>query len=143
MDVFTKEKRSQVMAAIKGKDTKQEVRLARALWHRGHRYRKHDKTIFGTPDLSFKKYRIAVFVDSEFFHGKDWETKKRPATNAEFWHNKITRNIQRDLEVNDYLTSRGWTVLRFWSDDVKRKLFTTMRSVEKQIQDARQKINYR
>lgn len=131
------------MARIKSKNTKAEVSLAKALWRRGHRYRKHCKAIFGTPDLAFKKYKIAVFVDSEFFHGKDWETRKRPVNNAEFWANKINRNIQRDTQVNEYLTSRGWTVLRFWSKDVKSKRYTIIRTIEKEIENAHRKIHYK
>lgn len=142
MDKITKEQRRKNMKAIKGKNTKEEVRLAKALWNRGYRYRKHDKTIFGTPDLSFKKYRIAIFVDGEFFHGKDWQTKKRPETNVEFWEKKIERNISRDKEVNEYLFIKGWTVLRFWSNDVKKKLFTTVRKIENEIYEARKKIYY-
>lgn len=143
MDVFTKEKRSKIMRAIKSKDTKEEVRLAKALWHRGHRYRKHDKSIFGTPDLSFKKYKIAVFIDGEFFHGKDWEkVKSRLDSNKEYWINKIERNRNRDIEVNGYLASKGWTVLRFWSKDVQRKCYTTVRTIEKEIENACKRINY-
>jgi len=143
MDVFTKEKRSAIMRAIKSKDTKEEVLLAKALWKRGHRYRKHDKSIFGTPDLSFKKYKIAVFVDGEFFHGKNWETvKSRLDSNKEYWITKIEKNRKRDVEVNEYLTSKGWTVLRFWSNDVKRKCYTTVRTIEKEIENACKKINY-
>ncbi len=143
MDVFTKEKRSKIMRAIKSKDTKEEVRLAKALWHRGHRYRKHDRTIFGTPDLSFKKYKIAVFVDGEFFHGKDWEkVKSRLDSNKEYWITKIERNRNRDIEVNEYLASKGWTVLRFWSKDVQKKCYTTVRTIEKEIDNACKRINY-
>ena len=120
MDRFTPEQRSKIMRAIKSKGTKDEVRLAKALWHLGYRYRKNDKTVFGTPDLTFKKRKVAVFVDSEFFHGKDWETKKlQIKTNQEFWQKKIERNIERDKEVNDYLRSNDWIVLRFWSNEVK------------------------
>lgn len=131
------------MRAIKSKDTKDEVRLAKALWHRGHRYRKHDKSIFGTPDLSFKKYKIAIFVDGEFFHGKDWEIKKHKFdTNKEFWIAKIERNQKRDLEVNAFLVSKGWTVLRFWSNEVKTKCYSTVRKIEKTIEIAHNKIYY-
>jgi DNA mismatch endonuclease (patch repair protein) len=120
MDRFTPEQRSKIMRAIKSKGTKDEVRLAKALWHLGYRYRKNDKTVFGTPDLTFKKRKVAVFVDSEFFHGKDWEAKKlRIKTNQEFWQKKIERNMERDKEVNDYLRSNDWIVLRFWSNEVK------------------------
>lgn len=143
MDVFSKEKRSKIMRAIKGKDTKEEILLAKALWRRGHRYRKHDRTIFGTPDLSFKKYKIAIFVDGEFFHGKDWEiVKQRLDTNKEYWIAKIEKNKNRDIIVNEYLASKGWTVLRFWSKDVKRKLYTTVRTIEKEIEVVHKRIHY-
>ncbi|WLD24249.1 very short patch repair endonuclease [Flavobacterium dauae] len=123
MDVHTPEQRSKNMRAIKATGTKDEVRLAKALWHSGYRYRKNDKTVFGKPDLVFKKHKVAVFVDSEFFHGKDWETEKfRIKSNQEFWHKKIVRNIERDKEVNEFLTYNGWKVLRFWSKEVKNNL---------------------
>lgn len=123
MDVHTPAQRSKNMRAIKATGTKDEVRLAKALWSLGYRYRKNNKKVFGKPDLTFKKYKLAVFVDSEFFHGKDWETEKhRIKSNTEFWHKKIERNIQRDKEVNSYLIQNGWTVLRFWSKDVKKYL---------------------
>jgi DNA mismatch endonuclease (patch repair protein) len=143
MDTFTKEKRSKIMRAIKNKDTKEEVRLAKALWKRGYRYRKHDRTVFGTPDLSFKKYKIAIFVDGEFFHGKDWENvKKRLDSNKDYWIKKIERNQERDLEVNSYLTSKGWIVLRFWSKDVQKKLYSSVRTIEKEIEKIHKKIHY-
>jgi DNA mismatch endonuclease (patch repair protein) len=110
------------MAAIKSTATKAEVALGKALWQKGFRYRKNNKTVFGKPDFTFKKYKVAIFVDSEFFHGKDFETKKKPATNPEFWEKKISRNIERDKEVNEYLTSNGWTVLRFWNKEIKKNL---------------------
>lgn len=85
MDRFSPEQRSKIMRAIKSKGTKDEVRLAKAFWHLEYRYRKNDKTVFGTPDLTFKKYKVAVFVDNEFFQAKDWETKKlRIKTNQEY-----------------------------------------------------------
>lgn len=123
MDVHTPEQRSKNMRAIKATGTKDEVRLAKALWHLGYRYRKNNKSVFGKPDLTFKKYKVAIFVDSEFFHGKDWETQKfRIKSNQEFWHKKIGRNIERDQEVNQYLINNGWKVLRFWSKEVKKNL---------------------
>lgn len=123
MDVLTKEQRSKNMRAIKSTGTRDEIRLAKALWHLGFRYRKNDKTVFGKPDLTFKKIKLAVFVDSEFFHGKDWETEKlRIKSNQEFWFKKIERNMERDKEVNEYLLSNGWKILRFWSKEVKKNL---------------------
>ncbi len=122
MDVHSPEQRSKNMAAIKSKATKAEVMLGKAMWKEGLRYRKNDKTVFGKPDFTFKKKKIAIFVDSEFFHGKDWETKKRPATNTEFWKKKITRNIERDEEVNKHLSEDGWIIIRFWTNQIKTEL---------------------
>lgn len=131
MDVHSKEQRSKNMRAIKSKDTKDEVRLAKALWHKGYRYRKNDKTVFGKPDLTFKKKKLAVFVDSEFFHGKDWETEKeRIGTNKDFWHKKIERNMERDKLVNEFLNNNDWIILRFWSKDVKKNLDSCINKIE-------------
>ncbi len=111
------------MCAIKCKGTKDEVILSKALWNLGYRYRKNDKTVTGKPDLTFKKYKIAIFVDSEFFHGKDWITEKyKIKSNKDFWWPKIERNIKRDIEVNEILSAEGWTILRFWSHDIRKKL---------------------
>jgi DNA mismatch endonuclease (patch repair protein) len=136
MDVHTPEQRSKNIRAIKATGTKDEVRLAKALWHLGYRYRKNDKSVFGKPDLTFKNHKVAIFVDSEFFHGKDWETQKlRIQSNQEFWHKKIGRNIERDKEVNDYLTNNGWTVLRFWSKEVKNNLWKCINRITRQIEN--------
>lgn len=134
MDVHTQSQRSKNMSAIKSKGTKDEVRLAKALWHLGYRYRKNNRTVFGTPDLTFKKQKIAIFVDSEFFHGKDWETQRDCVkTNTEFWQKKIGRNIQRDIEVNNYLTARGWKIIRFWSKKVKKDLDSCINVIQNEI----------
>jgi len=133
MEKITEQQRSFIMSKIRSKNTKAELELARALWKKNIRYRKHSRSIFGTPDISIKKIKLAIFVDSEFFHGKDWETKKRPLTNAEFWEKKITRNIQRDKEVNEYLENAGWTVLRFWSEEVKKNLDEVVANIERHI----------
>lgn len=125
--------RSKNMAAIKSTGTKTELLLTQSLWHRGHRYRKNNKTVFGKPDITFKSIKLAIFVDSEFFHGRDWETKKKPVTNAEFWDKKIRRNIERDKEVNERLESEGWTVLRFWSNDIKENLNEIVCTIERII----------
>ncbi len=119
------------MQAIKSTATKGEVRLANALWKLGHRYRKNNKKVFGRPDLTFAKYKIAIFVDSEFFHGKDWETEQlRIKTNREYWIPKIERNIQRDEEVNAFLISENWTILRFWSKEIEKNLEVCLAKIE-------------
>lgn len=131
MDRHTPEQRSKNMRAVKSKGSKEEVLLAKALWQLGYRYRKNNKTVFGKPDLTFKKYKLAVFVDSEFFHGKDWETKKHEIkSNQDFWHKKIERNIERDKEVTTYLKQSGWTVLRFWSKQIKEDLESCINQIE-------------
>lgn len=134
MDNLTSIQRSKIMRAIRSTNTKDEVRLAKALWHLGYRYRKNNRKVFGTPDLTFKKLKIALFVDSEFFHGKDWENQKnRFKSNQEFWQNKIERNIQRDIEVNTYLMEKGWTVIRFWSTEIKNNLDDCIAKIQTEI----------
>jgi DNA mismatch endonuclease (patch repair protein) len=133
MDVHSPQQRSRNMSAIHSTGTKCEVQLAKQLWNLGYRYRKNNKTVFGKPDFTFKKIKLAIFVDSEFFHGKDFETKKKPVNNAEFWEKKILRNIARDLEVNEYLTSTGWTVLRFWSNEIKKNLPEVIATIEQYL----------
>jgi DNA mismatch endonuclease (patch repair protein) len=134
MDNLTSIQRSKIMRAIRSTNTKDEVRLAKALWHLGYRYRKNNRKVFGKPDLTFKKLKIALFVDSEFFHGKDWETQKnRFKSNQEFWQNKIERNMQRDIEVNNYLMEQGWTVIRFWSSEIKNNLEDCIAKIQAEI----------
>lgn len=131
MDNLTPEQRSRNMQAIKSTATKDEVRLAKALWKLGYRYRKNNKKIFGRPDITFAKYKVAIFVDSEFFHGKDWETQQlRIKSNRDYWIPKIERNIQRDEEVNAFLISQNWTVLRFWSKDIEKNLEVCLAKIE-------------
>jgi DNA mismatch endonuclease (patch repair protein) len=131
--------RSANMSAIKSTGTKAEITLSKALWQIGHRYRKNNKKIFGKPDLTFTKYKLAIFVDGEFWHGKDFETKKKPINNAEFWEKKIERNMARDQAVNRHLTSQGWIVLRFWSTQIKKDLEAVIATIEQTIISIRTK----
>ena len=134
MDKLSKEQRRKNMQAVKNKGSKIEIALAKALWKKGFRYRKNDKTVFGKPDLTFKGLKIAVFCDSEFWHGKDWEKRKHEhKSNIEFWHKKIERNIQRDIEVNEQLKKEGWKVLRFWGKDIEKKLDFCIQEIEQAI----------
>jgi len=126
------------MQAVKSKGSKIETLLAKELWKRGHRYRKNNKSVYGKPDLTFKKYKIAIFVDSEFWHGKDWEQRKEDhKSNKEFWHKKIERNIERDKEVNDYLLKNGWQVLRFWGKEIEHELVNCVHKIESKIDEAK------
>ena len=121
MDNLTHEQRSKIMQAIKGKNTGIELALGKVLWAKGLRYRKNDATVFGKPDFCFKGLKIAVFCDSEFWHGKDWEAKKfKLKSNQEIWNAKIERNIQRDKEVTEKLEADGWTVIRFWGEEITK-----------------------
>lgn len=134
MDKLSKEQRLKNMRAVKNKGSKIEILLGKELWKKGVRYRKNDKSIFGKPDFACKKYKVAVFCDSEFWHGKDWETKKyEHKSNIDFWHKKIQRNIERDKEVNAQLTNQGWKVLRFWGRDIEKKLLLCASIVEEAI----------
>src|SRR5579871_4471129 len=114
----TREEVRKNMQAIRSRDTKIEMMVGKALWRKGYRYRKNNRKIIGTPDFTFAKYKLAIFCDSIFWHGKNWAiTNKRITTNREFWVKKIERNIQRDKEVTWVLQKHGWVVLRFWEDD--------------------------
>ena len=115
--------RSENMSRIRGKDTSIEIKLRKALWARGIRYRKTCKDIPGKPDICFKGKKIAVFCDSEYWHGKYlMEGRYIPKTNTEFWVNKIKRNMERDQEVNELLSSQGWKVIRFWGEEINKEL---------------------
>lgn len=121
MDNHTPEQRRKNMQAVKNKNSKIEILLREELWSRGLRYRKNSTKILGKPDIVFIGKKIAVFCDSEFWHGYDWEHKKDEIkTRREFWIPKIERNMQRDVEVTQGLEEQGWTVLRFWGKDIKR-----------------------
>ena len=134
MDKHTKEQRRKNMQAIKNKDSQIELILRRELWSRGLRYRKNVKTIFGKPDIAFIGKKVAVFCDSEFWHGYAWEIYQEDfQSNQSFWIPKIERNIQRDIEVNNKLRSEGWTVLRFWGREIKRNTSSCADIIEKAV----------
>src|ERR1700752_1564872 len=127
------------MQAIRSKNTKIELILGKALWAKGYRYRKNDKTVLGKPDFVLKKHKIAVFCDSEFWHGKDWDIQqKRISTNKEFWINKIQNNIDRDKRVNKELKTQGWVIMRFWETDIKKNLDKCLKRIEAKINSVKQ-----
>lgn len=119
-DTLTKAQRTKCMRRVRVKNTKPELELRRALWNRGLRYRLNRK-IYGKPDLVFPGPRVAVFVDGCFWHGCK-EHGSMPQTNKAFWRKKIERNIERDIEVNNYLSETGWEVLRFCSYEIASNL---------------------
>lgn len=132
--VKTKEQISYNMKMVRNKDSAIEILLRTALWEKGYRYRKNVKTVFGHPDIAFIGKKVAVFVDSEFWHGYDWENRKADfKTNQAFWIPKIERNIERDKEVNEKLKSEGWTVIRFWGKDIKKNTEDCVLQIEEAL----------
>ena len=138
MDKLTPEQRKKNMRSIKGKDTSIEMILRKALWKKGYHYRKNYKNLPGTPDIALTKYKIAIFCDGEFFHGKDWEILKprlERGKNSDFLVTKISRNRERDEEINKKLLFMGWIVIRFWGMDIKKNTDEYIRVIEETIFD--------
>ena len=124
------------MQHIRSKDTSIEIKLRKELWKLGYRYRKNVKDLPGKPDIALTKYKIAIFCDSEFFHGKDWEVLKprlENGDNSEYWVKKISRNMERDDEINKKLLFLGWTVIRFWGRDILKNVNECIRVIEEVI----------
>lgn len=125
---ITTKQRSKIMSKIRGKNSVPELLLRRALWAKNIRFRIHRKDLPGRPDIVIEKYKLAIFVDGDFWHGYEWE-KRKPKTNEGFWIPKIERNIQKDKWVNNNLEEIGFTVMRFWEHDVRRNLHTCVNQV--------------
>lgn len=128
------------MSKIRGKDTRIELKLRKALWERGIRYRKNYKKVPGSPDIAITKYKIAIFCDSEFFHGKDWAATRpriEKGSNGDYWVKKIERNIQRDKEKDHLLEISGWRVLHFWGKDITKNVDECITVIEETIMDVR------
>ena len=130
MDDLTKEQRRKNMQHIRSKDTSIELRLRKALWHEGIRYRKNYSALPGKPDIAITRWKIAVFCDSSFWHGRNFDSKKPVDTNHEYWDAKIRRNIMRDQDVNLNLQNMGWKVLRFWDIEINRTLDICLRDIK-------------
>lgn len=144
-DVLTKEQRHRNMQNIRSRDTEPELILRKALWHRGYRYRKNWSALPGKPDIVLTRYQICIFIDSEFFHGKDFyggyrsskyrslEEQLAHSTHPEFWLKKVKRNMEHDSEVDALLEGSGWTVLRFWSRDVQKHTEQCLQTIEEAV----------
>lgn len=135
-DVMSKEQRSRHMALVRGRNTRFELDLLRLvsaeLYPLGYRYRKHCRALFGTPDIVFVKYKIAVFLDSDFWHGRNY--KKLAARMDRFWCDKIETNMKRDRQVNRKLRRDGWIVLRFGEHQVKKHPLSVVRRIRKVLE---------
>ena len=132
----TKEQISYNMQQVKNKDSQIEVLLRKELWSRGLRYRKNVNRIYGKPDIVFIGKKVAVFCDSEFWHGYNWEERKKDfKSHQEFWIPKIERNMERDAEVTAKLESEGWTVLRFWGNEIKKNTAQCADTIEHALKE--------
>lgn len=130
----TKEQISYNMKRVKNKGSKIEVMLMKELWSRGLHYRKNVNNIYGKPDIVFVSKKVAVFCDSEFWHGYNWEERKHDfKSHQEFWIPKIERNMERDREVTERLEADGWVVLRFWGNEIKKNLNECADKVERAV----------
>lgn len=130
------EKSHKNMSHIKGKDTSIELALRKALWAKGIRYRKNYKAIPGRPDIALTKYKIAIFCDSEFFHGKEWDSLKpklEKGKNPDYWIPKIERNMERDRDKDRQLEQEGWTVIHFWGKEISKDLDNCVKTIEEII----------
>jgi len=118
------------MGKIKSKNTKPEIILRKKLWSLGYRYRIDWRKLTGKPDIVFNKFMLVIFIDGEFWHGYNWEEKKKKIkSNRGFWIPKIERNIQRDTEVISELTRLGYTVLRFWEHEIRKDLDNCVKTI--------------
>lgn len=125
MDRHTKEQRHKNMQAVKGKNTKLENNVMAYLWQHGYRFGKNVKDLEGKPDIAIKKYKLVIFIDSCFWH-KCPIHYKAPATNFEFWENKITGNQKRDEQITEYYQSKEWNILRIWEHELRDDFEKTM-----------------
>lgn len=137
-DVLTPEQRRKNMQRIRPKDTKIELLMRHALWEKGYRYRKNYDKLPGKPDIALTKYKIAIFCDGDFFHGKDWEVLRprlAKGEHGEFWVSKISQNRKRDDEINKKLLFMGWTVIRFWGSEIKKNPEECVKVIDETIFD--------
>ncbi len=136
MDKLTPVQRTKNMQAVKYKGSKIEQLLITALNEKKFVFETNVGDIFGKPDIVFRSHKVAVFCDSEFWHGKNWETRKHDhKSNQEFWLKKIERNIERDKEVNLILEANGWVILRFWGNEIKKDISYCVEKIKSALQD--------
>lgn len=138
MDRISKAQRRKNMQAVKGKNSKIEKKFAQALRSEGYKFKKNYAKVTGKPDIVFLPFKIAIFCDSEFWHGKNWRLKKHEIkSNRKFWYSKIESNIARDKEVNAILRNMGWIVLRFWGKEIENNADKCVQAIETVIRKRR------
>ena len=120
-DIYTKQKRSEIMSKISGKETKPEILVRKFLFINGFRYRKNDKRYPGKPDIVLPKYKTVIFVHGCFWHGHNCPAGKLPETRKEFWEEKINGNIERDKKIKLKLEKQNWKIITIWQCELKNK----------------------
>jgi len=131
-DVFSKKKRSEIMSKIRSKNSKLEIYFRKLLWKNNLRYKIHYKKLVGKPDIVFPKEKVAIFIDSHFWHGYNW-SKLRKKMKSDYWQWKIPYNMKRDKKNNKKLKDMGWKVLRFWEHELKDNPDRCIRVIKKSL----------
>lgn len=127
------------MSKVRLKNGKAETILAKMIWHKGYRYRRNYKKLPGSPDISILRFRIAVFVDGEFWHGENWEERKAKLKhNREYWIEKIEENIARDKRVDAQLKELGWLPIHFWEKQVLKNTDECVNTILELINNTKQ-----
>jgi len=126
-DKITKEQRSKVMKSIRAQ-SKLENQVSKALWSKGMRFRKNVRSLYGTPDISIKKYKLVIFIDSCFWHSCPIHGKM-PKSNQEFWQKKLQSNVEHDKEVTSYYLDKGWNIMRIWEHDIRGEFNQTIADI--------------
>lgn len=137
-DNISKNDRRKNMAAIKSV-SKLEDQVSQKLWHKGIRFRRNTKDLYGKPDFSIKKYKIVIFIDSCFWHQCPLHGNM-PKTNKVYWTNKLNRNIERDREVTDYYKNKNWYILRVWEHELKKDFENTISRIIEFIKQAKHQL---
>ena len=129
-DIYSKQKRSEIMSKISRKETKPEILVRKHLFARGFRFRKNDRRLPGSPDVVLPKYKVVIFIHGCFWHGHDeCKKSKLPETNTEFWLTKIRKNVERDNKNEIELKLLGWKVIIVWQCELGRNLQQTIESL--------------
>ncbi|SDO58226.1 T/G mismatch-specific endonuclease [Paenibacillus sp. yr247] len=134
-DMVSKETRSKMMKSIRS-ISKLENLVSKELWNKGLRFRRNSRSLLGTPDISIKKYKVVIFVDSCFWHYCDIHGRY-PKSNREYWDQKIRKNKQRDLDVTSSYKNKGWNILRIWEHQLKGDFDQTIEQIQHFINDCK------
>jgi DNA mismatch endonuclease (patch repair protein) len=138
-DMFTKEQRSKNMKAIRSKGSTLESKVTKELWKMGYRFRKNVRKLMGNPDIVIQKYKIVIFIDSCFWHSCPIHGN-RPTSNVDYWEKKLSRNIERDVEVTEYYSNLGWNILRIWEHEIKNNFEGTLEKIIKFIKQSKARL---